>query len=149
MDRDGINAGDQERTEGDLENKSDAELVRLIRNRGDNQVFGILVTRYRSYLAMVAMSILGRGSDVEDMIQEAYLRAYTNIDLLADEARFGAWLKRILFGCCIDFLRRRARSESDPIEDWLERIPDNREAGGSAYLASQEFADDVHRDDTT
>ena len=94
----------RKRSEEGLEEKSDVELVRLFRNKGENHVFGALVTRYRLNLAMIARSVLGRESDVEDMVQEPNFMAYTNIDMLADEGRFGAWLKRILFGCCIDFL---------------------------------------------
>ena len=126
-----------------LDGKSDAEVVRFFRNSGATWIFGVLLVRHRSNLEIIARSILGQWSDAEDMVQEAYLRAYTNIDLLADESRFGAWIKRILFGCCIDFLRRRARIESVPIENLITRIPDDREPGSVGRIASREFADEI------
>jgi len=39
------------------------------------------------------------------MTQEAFLRAWVNLDLLSDPAKFAAWLRRIVFGVSIDWLR--------------------------------------------
>ena len=39
------------------------------------------------------------------MAQEAFLRAWRNLDLLSDPAKFGAWLRRIVFGVSVDWLR--------------------------------------------
>jgi Sigma-70 region 2 len=43
--------------------------------------------------------------EAEDITQEAFLRAWRNLDLLSDPAKFGAWLRRIVFGVSIDWLR--------------------------------------------
>ena len=44
-------------------------------------------------------------ADADDVAQEAFLRAFGNLDLLADPARFGVWLRRITFGVAIDHVR--------------------------------------------
>jgi RNA polymerase sigma factor (sigma-70 family) len=52
----------------------------------------------------LALSLV-RASDADDVVQDAFLRAFRNLDLLADPARFGVWLRRITFGVAIDHVR--------------------------------------------
>ena len=48
---------------------------------------------------------LVRPADADDVAQEAFIRAFRNLDLLADPSRFGVWLRRITFGVAIDHVR--------------------------------------------
>jgi RNA polymerase sigma factor (sigma-70 family) len=84
---------------------TDAELVQDAR-AGDPRAFGALVDRYQGQAYALAYSLLGDWAEAQDMAQEAFLRAYRNLDLLADPARFGPWLRRIVFGTCVDWARR-------------------------------------------
>jgi len=62
---------------------------------------------------------LVRPADADDVAQEAFLRAFRNLDLVADPARFGVWLRRITFGVAIDHARAdRAKGASlVPLDD--------------------------------
>jgi RNA polymerase sigma-70 factor (ECF subfamily) len=79
----------------------------------------------------LALSLV-RGSDADDVAQDAYLRAFRNLDLLADPAKFGVWLRRITFGVAIDHVRAdRARpgsvitvGEREDAGDPLVEVPD-------------------------
>jgi RNA polymerase sigma-70 factor, ECF subfamily len=44
----------------------------------------------------VALSLV-QSADADDVAQDAFLRAFRNLDLLADPAKFGVWLRRITF----------------------------------------------------
>jgi RNA polymerase sigma factor (sigma-70 family) len=103
----------------------------------------MLVQRYRTDLEMIAESILGRHSEAEDMVQDACIRAYTNLDLLVDESRFRPWLRRILFGCCIDFLRRQSRLEDSDVDRLIDRMHTGHQYDGSRHLASREVCDGI------
>lgn len=83
---------------------SDAELVWRTR-AGERDAFDALVHRYERDVIALAFSLLGDGAEAEDMAQETFVRAYRNLGLLANPDRFGAWLRRITFGTCIDWLR--------------------------------------------
>ena len=72
---------------------------------GDADAFAALVRRWQGAAYAVALSLLDDRAEAEDMAQEAFVRAWRNLDLLADPARFGPWLRRITFGVCIDWLR--------------------------------------------
>src|SRR5262245_15691660 len=83
---------------------TDAELVEAAR-QGEAGAFGELVRRYQKQAFAVALSLIGDPSEAEDLAQEAFIRASRNLDLLADPGKFAAWVRRIAFGVCIDWLR--------------------------------------------
>ena len=115
------------------ERQSDSELVAEARaGRGAaGDAFGELVRRYQRMVYALALSLV-RASDADDVAQEAFLRAFRNLDLLADPARFGVWLRRITFGVAIDHVRAdRARNgsvvtagEGEDSGDPLVEVPD-------------------------
>ena len=74
--------------------------------------FNELVRRYQRMVYALALSLV-RPDDADDVAQDAFLRAFRNLDLLADPAKFGVWLRRITFGVAIDHVRAdRARGRA-------------------------------------
>jgi RNA polymerase sigma factor (sigma-70 family) len=84
--------------------RTDAELVEMAR-RGDAGARDELVRRYQRQTALLAGTLVGDLAEGEDLGQEAFVRAFRNLDLLVDPSRFGPWLRRIAFGVSIDWLR--------------------------------------------
>ncbi|MDQ3949616.1 MAG: sigma-70 family RNA polymerase sigma factor [Gemmatimonadota bacterium] len=82
----------------------DAELVALARS-GDSRAFEELVGRYGRATRALAYALAGDWAEAEDLSQEAFLRAFRNLDLLADPEKFAPWLRRVTFGVCIDWVR--------------------------------------------
>lgn len=62
---------------------------------GEIALFEIVMRRYNQRLYRVARSILGSDSEVEDVIQEAYLRAYGHLDQFEGRSSFATWLTKI------------------------------------------------------
>ena len=93
-------------TETIANRETDAGLVARARTgaASANDAFGELVRRYQRMVYALTLSLV-RPSDADDVAQEAFLRAFRNLDLLADPARFGVWLRRITFGVAIDHVR--------------------------------------------
>lgn len=63
---------------------------------------------YRKYcdgMFIVAMRYLKSEADAEDMVQEAFIRAFQKLDQFRGEVTFGAWLKRIVINRCLDFIK--------------------------------------------
>jgi RNA polymerase sigma factor (sigma-70 family) len=90
--------------EEQMKSKDDAELVHLAR-AGNRDAYGELIRRYQRPIWGLAYLLIGDRFEAEDMTQEAFLRAWLNLDLLSDPAKFAAWLRRIVFGVSIDWLR--------------------------------------------
>jgi RNA polymerase sigma factor (sigma-70 family) len=87
-----------------VDSKSDADLVRMAR-AGHRDAYGELIHRYQHQIWGLAYLLLDDRFEAEDVTQEAFLRAWLNLDLLSDPARFAPWLRRIVFGVSIDWLR--------------------------------------------
>ena len=87
-----------------MNSKTDTELVHLAR-AGNREAYGELIRRYQHSIWSLACLLLDDRFEAEDMAQEAFLRAWLNLDLLSDPAKFAPWLRRIIFGVFIDWLR--------------------------------------------
>jgi RNA polymerase sigma-70 factor, ECF subfamily len=73
----------------------DGDLVRQAR-AGDAVAFRLLVERHSPSARARAMRLCGRADDADDIVQEAFLRAFMALDRLRDPDRFGAWLGGII-----------------------------------------------------
>jgi RNA polymerase sigma-70 factor (ECF subfamily) len=69
-----------------------------------------LLERHQREVYNVALRMLGEPSAAEDAAQDAFLRAFTRLDLYREGEPFGAWLHGIVRNRCLDILRSRARS---------------------------------------
>src|SRR5687767_7504096 len=73
---------------------SDEEVVERVL-AGDTSQFEILMRRYNQRLFRVARGILTDDGEAEDIMQEAYVRAFRELASFRGEARFSTWLTRI------------------------------------------------------
>ena len=73
---------------------SDEEVVRRI-IRGERALFEILMRRYNQRLFRVTRSIVANDLEAEDIIQDAYVRAYEHLNQFEGRARFSTWLTKI------------------------------------------------------
>lgn len=91
---------------------SDVELdTRLVATAqsGDRAAFEQLVARHARVAGRFAAQIVKNREDAEDVVQEAFVRAYTHLAGFRGEASFRSWLLRIVLGVAQDHLRRRSR----------------------------------------
>jgi RNA polymerase sigma-70 factor (ECF subfamily) len=91
---------------------------------GDEEAFRLLVERHSRALFKMAYRMTGNEQDAEDVVQDAFLKAYRSLDRFEDRSQVGSWLYRIAANCAFDVLRRRqrrdSRVESLDAEDVLE-----------------------------
>ena len=87
--------------------ETDEALV-LAAREGDREAFGRLIERHRDLMYAYAASVLQNREDAEDVVQEAFVRAFTALDRFRPGASWGAWQMRITQNLCRDALRRRA-----------------------------------------
>lgn len=91
---------------------SDEEVVARVL-AGDSSLFEILMRRYNQRLFRVARGILADDAEAEDVMQEAYVRAFRELVNFRGEARFSTWLTRI--ACHEALARARKRRRLVPI----------------------------------
>ena len=81
-----------------------------------------LYNQYCDGMYIVAMRFLKNSNDAEDVVQEAFIKAFTKLDQYKAEVTFGAWLKRIVVNKCIDFLKAQKQRLIDLDEVHLKVI---------------------------
>jgi len=124
----GVSGGVQETTEiqqkAGVEALADTALVELVL-QGDQNVFAVLVERYKDAVQNLAYRMLGNVTEAEDVTQETFVRAYTQLVTYKPVHKFSTWLLSIASHLSIDQLRRR-RFLALPLEDvpFLEWIVD-------------------------
>ncbi|HVG08053.1 MAG TPA: RNA polymerase sigma factor [Thermoanaerobaculia bacterium] len=87
---------------------SDEEVVERVL-AGDASLFEILMRRYNQRLFRVSRAILAEDSEAEDVMQEAYVRAFRELASFRGEARFSTWLTRIACHEALARVRKRRR----------------------------------------
>jgi RNA polymerase sigma-70 factor (ECF subfamily) len=87
---------------------SDEEVVKQIL-AGELTLFEIIMRRYNQRLYRVSRAILGDDGEAEDVIQDAYVRAYTHLNQFAGQAKFSTWLTKIAVHEALARVRRRSR----------------------------------------
>ena len=112
---------------------SDADLIAAVL-RGDTARFEPLVAKYSPRLFSTARRYARRESEVEDIVQEVWSKAFQKLSSFRGEAPFEHWLMRLAVRTCYDFLREHQRSRESsftdltrPENEWLEqfvRAPD-------------------------
>ncbi len=107
-----------------VEALSDAELVELVL-AGTQEAFEVLVERYKDAVQNLAYRMLSNVTEAEDVTQEVFVRAYTQLSTYKPAHKFSTWLLSIASHLAIDQLRRR-RFLALPLEDvpFLEWITD-------------------------
>ncbi len=89
----------------------DRELVRRTVG-GDRSAFGSLVERYQKRVYAVAFGIVRDREDAWDVAQEAFVKAFKNLDRFEGDSTFFTWMYRITYNLAIDHYRSRGRRET-------------------------------------
>jgi len=74
--------------------------------RGDIEAWGEIVRRYKEAVFGIAFGILGNAHDAEDATQDAFIRAYENLERYDLKRKFSTWIFTITANICKNKLRR-------------------------------------------
>ena len=128
---------------------TDAEIIAAVL-QGDTARFELLVTKYQSRIFATARRYARRESEVEDIVQEVFLKAFQKLGSFRAEAPFEHWLMRLAVRTCYDFLRVHQRNRehtfteiTDQESDWLERFVAQPQDGGEAAMAARALVERV------
>src|SRR5687767_10187193 len=83
----------------------DAELVRLAQS-GNARAFEALVVKYQRRIARHVARFVRSANDVEDVVQDAFIRAYRGIGSFRGDSAFYSWLYRIAANAALSHERR-------------------------------------------
>jgi RNA polymerase sigma-70 factor (ECF subfamily) len=101
--------------------ENEGALVRRAQS-GDHEAFTTLVRQYERHIYRLALQITRDSTDAEDVLQEAFLKAYSNLKSFQGDSRFYTWLVRIAVNEALMKLRKRRTAPAmvaldEPISD--------------------------------
>src|SRR5437763_16668548 len=124
---------------------SEAELIAAVL-RGDSASFEPLVEKYSPRVFATARRYARRESEVEDIVQEVWLKAFQKLKGFRGEAPFEHWLMRLAVRTCYDFLRAHQRNRetafselAEPENDWLDRFVSQPDAAHDHSAAARQL----------
>ncbi len=104
---------------------------------GKQEAYKRLMKKYHNAIAHLIMRMVGTQGDVEDLTQEAFIKAFNSLESFNDEFAFSTWLYKIATNNCIDYLRKRK----------LKTFSIDRPIGGEDSAPQYEIPDESHTPD--
>ncbi len=121
---------------------SDEEVVARVL-AGETAMFEIIMRRHNQRLYRVARAILRNDGEAEDVMQDAYVRAYEHLDQFAGRAKFSTWLTRIAVHEALGRQRRGNRyqevepmseQEGDPMDRFASAAPNPEQQASNSEI---------------
>lgn len=126
----------------------DAEIVKRVR-AGERALFEILMRRHNQRLYRAARAVLKDETEVEDVMQQAYINAFTHLHQFEERSQFSTWLTRITLNEAFGRRRKMRQSES------MTRVPSDAGEDPGEFMDTitspqpdperQAYAQELHR----
>jgi RNA polymerase sigma-70 factor (ECF subfamily) len=118
---------------------TDAELVARARS-GDSEAYRLLFDRHRDRVAATCRRQLRCPSDIDDAVQESFMRAMVKLDQLKEPSHFGAWVCAIAVRICMDHHRVARRTVVLDLEDETHLAVEDSRARPDEVVESAEHS---------
>lgn len=100
---------------------TDQDLIEAIR-AGNPRRFSVLVDRHKDRAMTLALRIVGERGAAEELVQDAFLRAYRGLEKFRGDAKFSTWFYRILYNVCMTRVLRRPKEKVEWSDDDMRTL---------------------------
>ncbi|MDR0927805.1 MAG: sigma-70 family RNA polymerase sigma factor [Ignavibacteria bacterium] len=113
-----------------MSRQEDYEVIRNVLN-GSVQLFDVLQNKYRYLIYSLIHKMVRDEDDVQDLVQETFIKAYKSLNSFSFDYAFSSWLYKIASNSCIDFIRKKrnivylSQMNPDPESNEDYEIPDD------------------------
>ena len=104
--------------------------------KGDQKAQFELYKRYYRAMYNTCLRIVKNEQEAEDIMQEAFLKAFSNLDKFSEQVSFGAWLKKIVVNQALDQLRKK-KMFFEPLSE-IEIQDENAEEDSGSLIATED-----------
>jgi RNA polymerase sigma-70 factor (ECF subfamily) len=129
--------------------RTEAQMIAAVL-KGDTASFEPLVEKYSPRIFATARRYARHESEVEDIVQQVWLKAFEKLYSFRGDAPFEHWLMRVAVRTCYDSLRAHQRSRektfselTEPEEDWLDRFVSQPDAADENAEAARQLVERV------
>ena len=106
--------------------------------KGNVQAFSMLVEKYRKMFYTLALKLMKRPEDAEELAENTFIKAYQKLDTYEGKSKFSTWLYSITYNACISELRKR-RIDFKSLEE--QRLSDQDEMRMHDYYSENKKED--------
>jgi len=105
--------------------ESDEILIEKVQ-QGDCEAFNPLIERYKLRIYNLIYRMVYNRDDAEDLVEEAFIKAYRSISRFEPNRSFYAWICKIAVNNTINYLKKEKKSRTEPL-DWVKhRLADKK-----------------------
>lgn len=99
-----------------VDERTDSQLVQAVLD-GERAAFTQLVRRYDPALRRMVFAMIRNATELEDVLQDAYIKAFRNLGTFDSGNSFKAWLHRISYTTALDHIRSNQRRSADELPE--------------------------------
>ena len=99
-----------------MASENDHDIIRQVL-AGDERRYGVLVDRHKDRAMTLAMRLLANREEAEEVVQDAFVRAFRSLGRFRGDSQFTTWFYRILHNVAISTLKRRGKVQHIPYEE--------------------------------
>lgn len=92
---------------------------------GDGEAFSVLIGRYEGKIFRLALNITQNREDAEDVLQEAFIKAYEHLDQFQGNSKFYTWVVRIAVNQALMKLRKRKTDRTVSLDEQIDTGEDH------------------------
>jgi RNA polymerase sigma factor (sigma-70 family) len=145
---------------------NDTQLIGRILD-GDTSGYAVLVERYKDLAFTIAFRILGKREDAEEVVQDAFVKAFQNLSSFRQKAKFSTWLYRIIYNTAIsrhrqkksgwqsieeitvpdyamEFIAEEEQDRHKMLDTAMQQLPEEDRILLSLYYVDESSVDDLH-----
>jgi RNA polymerase sigma factor (sigma-70 family) len=145
---------------------NDTQLIGRILD-GDTSGYAVMVDRYKDLAFTIAYRILGRREDAEEVVQDAFVKAFQNLSSFRQKAKFSTWLYRIIYNTAIskhrqkkpawqsidaitipddsaEFMSEEEDDRQKILETAMHQLPEEDRILLTLYYVNESSVDDLH-----
>ncbi len=104
----------------------ESDIIKGLKNGDESSAFKVYCI-YSKAMYNTLIRITGRQEEAEDLLQEAFIKAFSKINSYSGKATFGAWLKRIVVNTGLEFIRKKKLEFISLEENQYEEKEDKNE----------------------
>lgn len=102
-------------------NTTDEEIVELTR-KNDKELFAHLIDRYEAKLAAYIKRLVANSPEAEDLVQQAFINAFVNLNNFDTDQKFSSWIYRIAHNLAVNWLKKKKANISLDDDDEAMRL---------------------------
>ena len=93
----------------ELRNTQTDEEIALLIQQGSEEAFSVVMDRYSQKLLRYGRKFLSNPENIEDIVQDVFIKVYQNIKSFDGDKKFSPWIYRIAHNCFVNHIRDTAK----------------------------------------